>query len=149
MLLTRTLRGSNVSTILQAKTGIQPHPVTLQSSRSDPVLCRQDRSPDPGSGAGGRWALRESQWGQDARGAAGSQVGECRGEALGGSSKARGGAFFPLLPWLRGARAQAEKQGCYVAMETEGSSLPHSRNLSDWGVEVGRGCFPGSTKGWG
>lgn len=29
-----------------------------------------------------------------------------------------GGAFFPLLPWLRGAWAQAEKQGCYVAMET-------------------------------
>lgn len=32
------------------------------------------------------------------------------------------------------SRAQAEKQGCYVAMETEGSSLPHSRNRGDWGV---------------
>lgn len=43
-----------MSTILQAETGIQPHPVTLQSSCSDPVLCRRDRSPDPGS-VGGGW----------------------------------------------------------------------------------------------
>lgn len=58
MLLTRTLRGSDIRTILQAKTGIQPHPVALQSSCSDPVLCRQDRSPDPGSGVGAGGCFR-------------------------------------------------------------------------------------------
>ena len=136
-------------TILQAKTGIQPHPVPLQSSCSDPV-CADKTGPQTLKAVGG------GEWGQV--GASGVPVGsgapdiwggECRAEALGGGSKAQGGAFFPLLPWLRGAWAQAEKQGCYVAMETEGSSLPHSRIHGDWGVGAGGGCFPGSTKGWG
>lgn len=41
MLLTRALRGSNMSTILQAETGIQPHPVTLLVLRSSSVQTRQ------------------------------------------------------------------------------------------------------------
>lgn len=65
----------------------------------------------------------------------GSGAADIRGELrhLVGAQKPEEGAFFSLLPWLRGAWAQAEKQGCYVAMETGGSSLPHSRIHGDWG----------------
>lgn len=74
--------------------------------------------------------------------------GEVR-HVVGAQMPRRGFLPTPSTARLGGAWAQAEKQGCYVAMATEGSSLPRSRNHGGWGVGAGGGCFPSSTEGWG
>lgn len=107
------------------------HPPELML-RSGPIRTR--RVPGPWKWWWGCMCAQESQWSYEQQRSRGSWGGEYRGKALRRGSEAQGGVFFPLLTWLRGAWAQAEKQGCYVAMETEGSSLPHSRNHGDWGV---------------
>lgn len=58
--------------------------------------------------------------------------GEVR-HVVGAQMPRRGFLPTPSTARLGGAWAQAEKQGCYVAMATEGSSLPRSRNHGGWG----------------
>lgn len=133
-----------MSTILQAETGIQPHPVTLQSLCSDPVLCRQDRSPDPGAleGVGVAGGIASGV-------PVGSGAPDIQGELrhLVGAQKPREGSSH----FFHGSREPGLRLRSRAAMLpwNGGSSLPHSRIHGDWGVGAGGGCFPGSTKGWG
>lgn len=112
------MRGSNICTILQVKTGVQPHPVTLQSSCSDLVPYGQDGSLGPGSGGGGACAFRSPSGVMSSRGAEGLGVGsievrhfvEAQKPKEGFSSHSLHGSEEPglrlrsraaMLPWKR------------------------------------------------
>ena len=61
-LLTRALRGSDISTILQARTGIQPI-LSLSRARAQLWACADKTGPHTPGVVMGR-ALQESQWGR-------------------------------------------------------------------------------------
>lgn len=144
VLLTRSLRGSNVGTVLQVKTGIQPHPVTLHSSCSDLVPYRQDRFPDPGSCSGGTGVLRELPWTYEQ----GDWGGECKVRHLVASQKPEEGLSSHSF---HGSEEPGLRLRSRAAMLPWKQRVPLSltAGITVIGVGVGRGCFPGSTKGWG